>query len=54
MMLPNAHIALVEREKMTEYLLNAAPPDNGGKVPFFKALGFEPEKWEALAAAFVR
>ncbi|MEJ7712567.1 MAG: DUF6883 domain-containing protein [Pyrinomonadaceae bacterium] len=35
MMLPNAHLALVERGKITEYLLNPAHPDNGGKAPFF-------------------
>src|SRR5215210_4056156 len=53
MMLPNAHLAVVEREKITEYLLNAAHPDNGGKAPFFRALGFVPEQWEILAAAFL-
>ena len=52
MMLPNAHLAIVERAKITEYLLNAAHPDNGGKSPFFRALGFAPEQWETLAAAF--
>lgn len=44
MMLPNAHLAVVERLKMTGYLLNPAHPDNGGKAPFFRALGFEPEQ----------
>jgi hypothetical protein len=51
MMLPNAHLALVEREKITEYLLNPAHPDNGGKAPFFTSLGFRAEVWETLAAA---
>lgn len=51
MKLPNAHLALVEREKITAYLLNAAHPDNGGKAPFFMALGFAPEQWELLASA---
>lgn len=51
MKLPNAHIAQVEREKITEYLLNPAHPDNGGKAPFFIALGFKGEDWERFAAA---
>lgn len=54
MMLPNAHLALVEREKIVEYLLNAAHPDNGGKAPFFLMLGFRREDWETLAAALCR
>lgn len=51
MLLPNAHLALVGREKITEYLLNPAHPDNGGKAPFFTALGFQREDWEMLSAA---
>lgn len=51
MKLPNTHMALVEREKVTEYLLNPAHPDNGGKAPFFIALGFKREDWEQFAAA---
>lgn len=51
MRLPNAHLAVVERAKIVEYLLNPAHPDNGGKAPFFIALGFRREHWERLAAA---
>jgi len=51
MKLPHALSALVEREKITEYLLNPAHPDNGGKAPFFVALGFERENWELFADA---
>lgn len=50
-MLSNAHLALVERKKIVEYLLNAAHPDNGGKARFFIAHGFQPEDWEQLALA---
>ena len=35
MKLPNAERALVEREKIVNYLLNPAHPDNGGKAAFF-------------------
>jgi uncharacterized protein DUF6883 len=54
MKLPDAHLAIVERAKIVEYLLNAAHPDNGGKARFFTALGFRLEDWETLAAALRR
>ena len=40
MKLPNAHLALVAKEKIEDYLLNGAHPDNGGKAQFFDSLGF--------------
>jgi len=49
--LPNAHLAIVERKKIVDYLLNPAHPDNGGKASFFMALGFRREDWEMLADA---
>lgn len=52
MTLPNAHLAVAERSKITDYLLNAAHPDNGGKAPFFSSLGFDVQAWEVLAQAF--
>ena len=51
MKLPNAHLAIVEQEKVTDYLLNAAHPDNGGKAAFFQRLGFHEGDWPAFAAA---
>jgi len=51
MILPNAHLAWVEREKITEYLLNPEHPDNGGKAAFFVALGFSSDGWENLVDA---
>ena len=50
MKLPNASLALVERTKITEYLLNREHPDNGGKADFFIALGFRADDWETMAA----
>ena len=44
MRLPNASLALVAREKVTDYLLNPAHPDSGGKAEFFHSLGFWPEE----------
>lgn len=51
MKLPKAEKAVVEREKIEDYLLNAAHPDNGGKAAFFEGLGFRRDKWETLAKA---
>lgn len=51
MRLPNANLALVERQKIVEYLLNREHPDNGGKADFFIALGFGTNDWETMAAA---
>jgi hypothetical protein len=50
--LPNADRALVEREKITGYLLNPEHADNGGKARFFGAMGFRRDDWATLAAAF--
>ena len=51
MKLPNAELALVEQQKVIEYLLNREHPDNGGKAVFFIDLGFSAEAWETLAQA---
>ena len=52
MTLPNSQNAVVDREKIADYLLNPAHPDNGGKAEFFTQLGFLRDRWEILAAAF--
>ena len=51
MKLRNAHLAVVERQKVIDYLLNAAHPDNSGKAQFFESLGFSNAEPERLAAA---
>lgn len=51
MKLPSAHLAVVDREKITDYLLNAAHPDNGGKAAFFQGIGFASADWETFAVA---
>ena len=38
MKLPNAHLAIVDRRKVVDYLLNRAHPRNGGKSRFFEDL----------------
>ena len=52
MKLPNPDKLVVGREKIADYLLNPAHPDNGGKAEFFGKLGFQRKEWEKLAAAF--
>jgi hypothetical protein len=49
--LPSAERAIVDATKITEYLLNASHPDNGGKARFFESLGFSPAAPMLLAAA---
>jgi Domain of unknown function (DUF6883) len=49
--LRNAHLAVVDRGKVLDYLLNEAHPDNGGKARFFALLGFSREDPERLMMA---
>ena len=51
MKMPKADLAVVHGEKITEYLLNPAHPDNGGKAVFFLKLGFTWDERQTLAAA---
>ena len=53
MKLPNADKAVVEREKVQDYLLDSVHPDNGGKAQFFERLGFRQSEWKILADAFL-
>ena len=54
MKLPNADKALIQREKIADYLLNVAHPDNNGKAELFESFGFCLNDWETLAKAFRR
>jgi Domain of unknown function (DUF6883) len=49
--LPSAERAIVDATKITEYLLNASHPDNGGKARFFESLGFSAVAPMLLAGA---
>jgi len=49
--LPNAALAVVDRAKIHNYLLNAQNPQNGGKAGLFVRFGFSQNKWEQLAEA---
>lgn len=51
MKLPNAENAVVEREKITEYLLNPTHRYGASKARFFESFGFRAEEWWTLAEA---
>ena len=53
MKLPNAHLAQIDKQKITDYLLNPAHPANSGKAKFFLGLGFGCSDWQILAVAFL-
>ena len=53
MKLPNAPLAVVEREKVTGYLLNPGHRYGVSKARFFTGFGFRVEDWEALARALL-
>jgi len=48
-MLPKSHLALVERGKIVEYLLNPEHRYGANKARFFAEFGFEIQGWETLA-----
>lgn len=51
MKLPNAHLAIVEQEKIIGYLLNPAHRYGASKARFFAGFGFRLDDWETLARA---
>ena len=53
MKLPNANRARVERDKIVDYLLNAAHRYGASKARFFVRFGFRVEEWERMARALL-
>jgi hypothetical protein len=51
--LPNAAHAVVEPEKVRDYLLSPEHPVGRAKARFFTALGFRRAEWPALQAALL-
>ena len=51
MNIPNGEHAVVEPEKVRDYLLNVGHPDGFGKAEFFTSVGFQREVWQVLADA---
>ena len=54
MKLPNADRAVVEREKITEYLLSPMHRHGRGKADFFRKFGFGDADWNGFASALLR
>jgi hypothetical protein len=56
MKLPNADKAIIDREKIADYLLNPAHPDNGGKAPLVQTVWIVDKGGEAarLVTAYPR
>jgi len=50
--LRNAHVAVIDRDKVLDYRLNEAHPDSGGQARFFAWLGFSRDDPERLMNAF--
>ena len=51
MKLPDAELAVVAREKITDYLLSGSNVRGLDKNRFFRSFGFHPDRWAELAAA---
>ena len=54
MKLPNGNRAVIDPEKLRDYILNPEHPGNGGKAAYFQALGFGKADWAELADALHR
>ena len=53
MELPNSDRALVDRSKITDYLLALDHPEGSSKAQFFERFGFKATAWEILAEALI-
>lgn len=53
MILPHIDRIRLEQTKVTDYLLNSAHPDNGGKAAFFTGWGFTTADWTSFAEAIL-
>ena len=53
MQLPRSHLAKVERQKITHYLVNPFNRDGASKARFFLEFGFSTDNWQLLAWALL-
>lgn len=49
MPIPNFEQAVVEEQKLRDYLLNTEHPDGGSKARWLRSLGYAPDNWQTLA-----
>lgn len=54
MKVPYAEQAYIEREKLTQYLLNFDHPDGASKAAFYEAMGFNLSNVEELEIELLR
>ena len=52
--LPNSHLAVVEKEKVTDYLLSSTHAAGRSKAAFLQRFGFDASAWEMLRGALLR
>ena len=45
---PNRHLAIVEKTKLTDYLLSPSHPAGRSKAGFLRRFGFDASNWETL------
>jgi len=51
---PNRHLAIVEKTKLTDYLLSPSHPAGRSKAVFLSRFGFDASNWEALQKSLLR
>src|SRR5712692_9798109 len=51
--LPNAQLAIIDRRKITGYLLATSHPAGRGKAAFFTGFGFTAAAWSKLRGALL-
>lgn len=51
--LPNAHLAVIDERKVTDYLLSDAHPAGRAKAVFFRRYGFSAASWRVLRDALL-
>lgn len=51
MLLPNSEKAIIDSEKLRDYLLSYEHPHGRFKARFFNALGFRADQWQELESA---
>ena len=49
--IPNADQAVIQREKLADYLLSRAHPVGRFKAQFFAKMGFQSDNWSSLETA---
>jgi len=47
--LPHAELALIDTEKLRDYLLSPSHPVGRFKAPVFQAMGYTQDRWEQLS-----